>query len=161
MYEVFSFTPVCVLVWEVFFGVCDVLRFVEILALLVFYCVWNCSCQRPRFHLPLSTVPQDQQQALVAFEAETLTHQPEMESAEEVHRQTQAALIFDNKHANVTMEVRKIRLHALLQWTFPLLLSLPLLPSLIPTFFVSLPFSFIPSLPLALSVFLQSSCIQQ
>ena len=39
------------------------------------------------------------------FEAETLAQQPEMESAEEIHRQTQAALIFDNKHATVTMEV--------------------------------------------------------
>ena len=49
---------------------------------------------------------QDQLQALVRFEAEVQAQQSEMESAEEIHRQTQAALIFDNKHAQVTMEVR-------------------------------------------------------
>ena len=54
---------------------------------------------------------QDQQEALVAFEAETLSHQPEVEGAEEVHRQTQAALIFDNKHAHVSMEVSEIHVH--------------------------------------------------
>jgi actinin alpha len=48
--------------------------------------------------------PQDQLQALVAFEAETLTYQPEMDSAEEIHRQTQAALIFDNKHSKFSMK---------------------------------------------------------
>ena len=50
--------------------------------------------------------PQDQLQALIAFEAETLSRQHEMESAEETHRQIQAALIFDNKHATISMEVR-------------------------------------------------------
>jgi Ca2+-binding EF-hand superfamily protein len=47
---------------------------------------------------------EDQLQALVAFEAETLTYQPEMDSAEEIHRQTQAALIFDNKHSKFSMK---------------------------------------------------------
>lgn len=42
----------------------------------------------------------------MAFEAETLTKQPEVDSAEEIHRQTQSALIFDNKHSTVSMEVR-------------------------------------------------------
>ena len=59
----------------------------------------------PPLH-PLSlSLSQDQLQALVAFEAETLTKQPEMDGAEEIHRQTQAALIFDNKHSTVSMEV--------------------------------------------------------
>lgn len=52
------------------------------------------------------SLPQDQLQALIVFEQETLAHQPELESAEEIHRQTQAALIFDNQHATVTMDVR-------------------------------------------------------
>jgi actinin alpha len=58
---------------------------------------------------------EDQQEALVAFEAETLSHQPEVEGAEEVHRQTQAALIFDNKHAHVSMEGLRANWTALLQ----------------------------------------------
>ena len=41
----------------------------------------------------------------MAFEAETHTKQPEVDGAEEVHRQMQAALIFDNKHSTVSMEV--------------------------------------------------------
>lgn len=52
------------------------------------------------------SLPQDQLQALIVFEQETLGHQAELESAEEIHRQTQAALIFDNQHATVTMDVR-------------------------------------------------------
>lgn len=47
---------------------------------------------------------EEQLQALQGFEAETLAQQPEMEVAEDIHRQTEAALIFDNKHASVTME---------------------------------------------------------
>ena len=54
----------------------------------------------------VSFSPQDQLQALIAFEADTLTQQPEVDSAEEIHRQMQAALIFDNKHSKLSMEVR-------------------------------------------------------
>ena len=59
---------------------------------------------------PHTHTPQEQLQALVGFEEETLAQQPEMEAAEEIHRQTQAALIFDNKHSAVTMEVSVTRL---------------------------------------------------
>lgn len=56
--------------------------------------------------LDCTSLPQDQLQALIVFEAETQAQQPEMESVEEIHRQMQAALIFDNKHATVGIEVR-------------------------------------------------------
>lgn len=47
---------------------------------------------------------EEQLQVLSSFQTETQEHLPDLEAAEEIQKQIQAALIFDNKHASTSME---------------------------------------------------------